>query len=54
MGSTTILLHAPQDREIDSVKEVWDLATEPGVLQFLLPYLLVSLMQHLFISSFHT
>ena len=31
VGSTTIVLHAPQEREIESVKEVWDLATEPGV-----------------------
>ncbi|WOH14189.1 hypothetical protein DCAR_0933706 [Daucus carota subsp. sativus] len=32
VGSTTIVLHAPQEREINSVKEVWDLATEPGFL----------------------
>ena len=32
VGSTTIVLHAPQEREIESVKEVWDLATEPGNL----------------------
>ena len=25
------MLHAPQERDIDSVKEVWDLATEPGI-----------------------
>lgn len=30
VGSTSIVLHAPQEREIESVKEVWDLATEPG------------------------
>ena len=30
VGSTTIVLHAPQEREIESVAEVWDLATEPG------------------------
>lgn len=30
VGSTTIVLHAPQEREIESVKEVWYLATEPG------------------------
>lgn len=30
VGSTTIVLHAPQEREIESVTEVWDLATEPG------------------------
>ncbi|KAL3635241.1 hypothetical protein CASFOL_019788 [Castilleja foliolosa] len=30
VGSTIIVLHAPQEREIESVKEVWDLATEPA------------------------
>lgn len=30
VGSTTIVLHAPQEREIESVTEVWDLAMEPG------------------------
>lgn len=29
-GSATIVLHAPQEREINSVMEVWNLATEPG------------------------
>ncbi|CAH8257883.1 unnamed protein product [Arabidopsis lyrata] len=32
VGSTTIVLHAPQEQEIDSVIEVWNLATEPGAL----------------------
>ncbi|XP_065847034.1 probable magnesium transporter NIPA4 isoform X1 [Euphorbia lathyris] len=32
VGSTTIVLHAPQEREIHSVAEVWDLATEPAFL----------------------
>lgn len=30
VGSTSIVLHAPQERAIESVTEVWDLATEPG------------------------
>ncbi|XP_052191067.1 uncharacterized protein LOC127800483 isoform X2 [Diospyros lotus] len=30
VGSTTVVLHAPQERKIESVKEVWHLATEPG------------------------
>ena len=30
VGSIVIVLHAPQERQIESVKEVWDLATEPG------------------------
>ena len=32
VGSTTIVLHAPQEQEIGSVLEVWNLATEPGAL----------------------
>ncbi|OAY81496.1 probable magnesium transporter NIPA2 isoform X1 [Ananas comosus] len=32
VGSTTIVLHAPKERNIESVKEVWHLATEPGFL----------------------
>ncbi|GJN16977.1 hypothetical protein PR202_gb04010 [Eleusine coracana subsp. coracana] len=32
VGSTTIVLHAPQERDIESVAEVWNLATEPGAL----------------------
>jgi hypothetical protein len=31
VGSTSIVLHAPQERAIESVKEVWHLATEPGI-----------------------
>ncbi|CAA7400354.1 unnamed protein product [Spirodela intermedia] len=34
VGSTTIVLHAPQEREIESVKEVWNLATEPVFLLY--------------------
>ncbi|XP_047336170.1 probable magnesium transporter NIPA1 [Impatiens glandulifera] len=34
VGSTTIVLHAPQERKIESVKEVWNLATEPGFLVY--------------------
>ncbi|KAF5961530.1 hypothetical protein HYC85_002739 [Camellia sinensis] len=34
VGSITIVLHAPPERGIESVKEVWDLATEPGFLLY--------------------
>ncbi|ONM35890.1 putative magnesium transporter NIPA4 [Zea mays] len=34
VGSTTIVLHAPQERTIESVAEVWDLATEPAFLSY--------------------
>jgi len=32
VGSITIVLHAPQEQEIDSVLQVWNLATEPGTI----------------------
>ncbi|XP_076924204.1 putative magnesium transporter NIPA4 [Bidens hawaiensis] len=46
VGSTTIVLHAPQERAIESVAEVWDLATEPafvlyGVLVLIAVFVLV-------------
>ncbi|GAY56854.1 hypothetical protein CUMW_175110 [Citrus unshiu] len=34
VGSTTIVLHAPAEREIESVIEVWNLATEPAFLLY--------------------
>ncbi|KAI3695119.1 hypothetical protein L1987_78107 [Smallanthus sonchifolius] len=34
VGSTTIVLHAPQERPIESVTEVWDLATEPAFVLY--------------------
>jgi hypothetical protein len=30
VGSTSIVLHAPEERTVQSVKEVWQLALEPG------------------------
>ncbi|KAF4349605.1 probable magnesium transporter NIPA2 [Cannabis sativa] len=34
VGSVSIVLHAPQERLITSVKQVWHLATEPGFLVY--------------------
>jgi hypothetical protein len=34
VGSTTIVLHAPQEQTIDSVEKVWGLATEPAFLLY--------------------
>ncbi|THU62864.1 hypothetical protein C4D60_Mb01t09630 [Musa balbisiana] len=48
VGSTTIVLHAPQEREIESVTEVWDLATEPAFLFYAATVLLAA-----FILIFH-
>ncbi|KAK9933072.1 hypothetical protein M0R45_020285 [Rubus argutus] len=32
VGSTSIVLHAPQERQINSVKQVWHHATQPGFI----------------------
>lgn len=34
VGSTSIVLHAPHERPIESVKQVWYLATEPGFIVY--------------------
>ncbi|ERN10060.1 hypothetical protein AMTRI_Chr06g172690 [Amborella trichopoda] len=34
VGSTAIVLHAPQEKEIESVKQVWNLALEPGFIVY--------------------
>lgn len=31
VGSTVIVLHAPEEHTPTSVDEIWDLATQPGV-----------------------
>ncbi|KAI4296199.1 hypothetical protein L6164_036175 [Bauhinia variegata] len=48
VGSTTIVLHAPQEREIESVKEVWDLAMEPAFV-----FYAVLVLTAVFIIIFH-
>uniref|UniRef100_A0A803LJS9 Probable magnesium transporter n=1 Tax=Chenopodium quinoa TaxID=63459 RepID=A0A803LJS9_CHEQI len=48
VGSTTIVLHAPPEREIDSVIEVWNLATEPGFL-----FYAALIMTTVFVLIFH-
>lgn len=34
VGSVAIVLHAPKEREIDSIDEIWHLATEPGFIVY--------------------
>lgn len=34
VGSVDIVLHAPMERRIDSVSEIWQLATEPGFIVY--------------------
>jgi magnesium transporter len=29
-GSVVIVIHAPQEQEITSVREIWNMATQPG------------------------
>ncbi|GMG99553.1 hypothetical protein Nepgr_001393 [Nepenthes gracilis] len=34
VGSVVIVLHAPEERSIDSVEEIWELATQPAFLLY--------------------
>ncbi|EOX94063.1 Non-imprinted in Prader-Willi/Angelman syndrome region protein isoform 2 [Theobroma cacao] len=34
VGSTVIVLHAPEERSINSVEEIWELATQPAFLLY--------------------
>ncbi|KAJ0040293.1 hypothetical protein Pint_27489 [Pistacia integerrima] len=34
VGSVVIVLHAPQEESIDSVEEIWELATQPAILLY--------------------
>ncbi|KAJ6858042.1 magnesium transporter NIPA6 [Populus alba x Populus x berolinensis] len=34
VGSTVIVLHAPEERSINSVKEIWELAIQPAFLSY--------------------
>ena len=52
VGSTTIVLHAPQERNIESVKEVWVLATEPG-FSIPSPYIYIYIILYYIILYFH-
>lgn len=53
VGSITIVLHAPQERQIESVAEVWDLATEPGFLIYaVLVLLLVFILMVNFVPQY--
>ena len=36
VGSTIIVLHAPGERSIESVDEIWGLAVQPGIVMYLL------------------
>ncbi|GAB2283563.1 hypothetical protein Dimus_018069 [Dionaea muscipula] len=44
VGSTTIVLYAPPEREIESVIDVWNLATEPGFLFYALLVMIAMLI----------
>ncbi|XP_027334635.1 probable magnesium transporter NIPA1 [Abrus precatorius] len=52
VGSTTIVLHAPHEKDIHSVKEVWHLATEPGfIVYFCFVIIVVSVLIFRFVRT---
>ncbi|KAI4369290.1 hypothetical protein MLD38_017748 [Melastoma candidum] len=48
VGSTIIVLHAPQEQSIDSVLEIWDLATQPAFLLYTASVVAVTLVLTLY------
>ncbi|PPD71185.1 hypothetical protein GOBAR_DD31942 [Gossypium barbadense] len=52
VGSTTIVLHAPQERQIESVTEVWDLATEPFLFYTALVLTAVFILIYQFVPQY--
>ncbi|KAI4378836.1 hypothetical protein MLD38_016262 [Melastoma candidum] len=44
VGSTVIVLHAPQEQSIDSVIEIWELATQPAFLLYTASVVAVTLV----------
>lgn len=53
VGSTTIVLHAPHERDIESVKQVWHLATQPGFLVYaIIVTILVALLIVYFVPRY--
>ncbi|KAL8166677.1 hypothetical protein V2J09_008176 [Rumex salicifolius] len=44
VGSVVIVLHAPTERTVDSVEEIWDLATQPAFLLYTASVIAVALV----------
>ncbi|KAJ4968947.1 hypothetical protein NE237_015648 [Protea cynaroides] len=53
VGSISIVLHAPQERAIESVKQIWQLATEPGFIVYTcLVLIMVLVLIFLFVPKY--
>lgn len=50
MGSVTMVLHAPKDRDIGSMKEVWQLATQSDFLMYMASVFVLVLVLAVFIE----
>lgn len=51
VGSVVIVLHAPQEESIDSVEEIWELATQPGMLHIFSFFLVVKCLSSVIPTS---
>lgn len=43
VGSVVIVIHAPQEQTLNSVEEIWNLATQPGITCYSLPVFIFNL-----------
>ncbi|XP_034923133.1 probable magnesium transporter NIPA6 [Populus alba] len=50
VGSTVIVLHAPEERSINSVEEIWELAIQPAFLLYTASVVAISLVLILYFS----
>ncbi|KAF9660906.1 hypothetical protein SADUNF_Sadunf19G0012400 [Salix dunnii] len=50
VGSTVIVLHAPEERSINSVKEIWELAIQPAFLLYTASAVAIALVLILYFS----
>ncbi|XP_059453578.1 probable magnesium transporter NIPA6 [Corylus avellana] len=53
VGSTLIVLHAPSERSLTSVEEIWELATQPAFLLYTASAIAVSLLLILYFEPRH-
>ncbi|KAK3252500.1 hypothetical protein CYMTET_38202 [Cymbomonas tetramitiformis] len=53
VGSTVIVLHAPEERPITSVHEVWELAKQPGFMLYASGVVFFSLALAVYVAPIH-
>lgn len=53
VGSVTVVLHAPEERQLSSVKQVWELARQPGFMLYAILALVAVLVLIFYVAPEH-